>query len=62
MEFMVGLTVRVSSAKPSNMREISEKKMTLKYWLPAQAQATQALMQHICHWGRMKAFLGKAQM
>ena len=35
----VGLTVRVSSAKPSNMREIREKKMTLKYWLPAQAQA-----------------------
>lgn len=28
------LTVRVSSAKPSNMREMSEKKMTEKYRLP----------------------------
>jgi hypothetical protein len=32
------LTVSVSSAKPSNMREMSEKKMTLKYSLPASAQ------------------------
>ncbi len=53
--------MRVSSAKPSNIREISEKKMTLKYWFPAQAWADQVMMQQDPRLRRQQpAHLGKA--